>query len=88
MISQRQYASRRRDLMAMMQSNSIAVVAAAPERIRSKDTYYPYKQSTNLSYLSGFPEPQSVMLLIPGRQQGEVVFFCRDKDRSIDHHSI
>lgn len=80
MISQRQYASRRRDLMAMMQSNSIAVVAAAPERIRSKDTYYPYKQSTNLSYLSGFPEPQSVMLLIPGRQQGEVVFFCRDKD--------
>lgn len=80
MISQRQYASRRRDLMAMMQSNSIAVIAAAPEKIRSKDTYYPYKQSTNLTYLSGFPEPESVMLLIPGRQQGEVVFFCRDKD--------
>ena len=80
MISQRQYASRRRDLMAMMQGNSIAVIAAAPEKIRSKDTHYPYKQSTNLSYLSGFPEPQSVMLLIPGRQQGEVVFFCRDKD--------
>ena len=66
--------------MAMMQSNSIAVIAAAPEKIRSKDTYYPYKQSTNLTYLSGFPEPESVMLLIPGRQQGEVVFFCRDKD--------
>ncbi|MDB2533732.1 Xaa-Pro aminopeptidase [Porticoccaceae bacterium] len=80
MISQKQYASRRRDLMAMMQGNSIAVIAAAPEKIRSKDTHYPYKQSTNLSYLSGFPEPQSVMLLIPGRSQGEVVFFCRDKD--------
>lgn len=66
--------------MAMMQGNSIAVIAAAPEKIRSKDTHYPYKQSTNLSYLSGFPEPQSVMLLIPGRSQGEVVFFCRDKD--------
>ncbi len=80
MISHKQYASRRRDLMAMMQGNSIAVIAAAPEKIRSKDTHYPYKQSTNLSYLSGFPEPQSVMLLIPGRPQGEVVFFCRDKD--------
>ena len=80
MISQKQYASRRRDLMAMMQGNSIAVIAAAPEKIRSKDTHYPYKQSTNLSYLSGFPEPQSLMLLIPGRSQGEVVFFCRDKD--------
>ena len=66
--------------MAMMQGNSIAVIAAAPEKIRSKDTHYPYKQSTNLSYLSGFPEHQSVMLLIPGRSQGEVVFFCRDKD--------
>ena len=80
MISQKQYASRRRDLMAMMHGNSIAVIAAAPEKIRSKDTHYPYKQSTNLSYLSGFPEPQSVMLLIPGRSQGEMVFFCRDKD--------
>ena len=80
MITQKHYASRRRDLMAMMQGNSIAVVAAAPEKIRSNDTHYPYKQCTNLSYLSGFPEPESVMLLIPGRQQGEVVFFCRDKD--------
>jgi Xaa-Pro aminopeptidase len=80
MITQKNYASRRRDLMAMMQGNSIAVVAAAPEKIRSNDTHYPYKQCTNLSYLSGFPEPESVMLLIPGRQQGEVVFFCRDKD--------
>ena len=66
--------------MAMMQSNSIAVIAAAPEKIRSNDTHFPYKQCTNLSYLSGFPEPESVMLLIPGREQGEVVFFCRDKD--------
>ena len=80
MISQKEYASRRSDLMAMMQANSIAVIAAAPQRVRSNDTYYPFKQSTNLSYLSGFPEPGSVMLLIPGREQGEVVFFCRDKD--------
>ena len=64
-----------------MQSNSIAVIAAAPEKIRSNDTHFPYKQCTNLSYLSGFPEPGSVMLLIPGREQGEVVFFCRDKDQ-------
>lgn len=80
MISKKEYASRRRDLMAMMQPNSIAVIAAAPEKIRSNDTHYPYKQSTSFSYLSGFAEPSSVILLIPGRGQGEVVFFCRDKD--------
>ena len=80
MISKKEYANRRKDLMSMMADNSIAVIAAAPEKVRSKDTLYPYKQSTNFSYLSGFSEPCSVMLLIPNRQQGECVLFCRDKD--------
>lgn len=80
MISKKEYADRRKDLMSMMADSSIAVIAAAPEKVRSKDTLYPYKQSTNFSYLSGFSEPCSVMLLIPNRQQGECVLFCRDKD--------
>lgn len=80
MITKREYAARRRDLMAMMAPNSIAIIAAAPERVRSRDTLYPYKQCTNLSYLCGFPEPEAVMVLIPHRPQGEFVFFCRDKD--------
>ena len=80
MISKKEYAGRRKDLMSMMADNSIAVIAAAPEKVRSKDTLYPYKQSTNFSYLSGFSEPCAVMLLIPNRQQGECVLFCRDKD--------
>ena len=80
MISKKEYAVRRKDLMSMMADNSIAVIAAAPEKVRSKDTLYPYKQSTNFSYLSGFSEPCAVMLLIPNRQQGECVLFCRDKD--------
>ena len=80
MITKREYAARRRDVMSVMEPNSIAIIAAAPERIRSKDTLYPYKQCTNLTYLCGFPEPEAVMLLIPQRAQGEFVLFCRDKD--------
>ena len=80
MISKKEYAARRKDLMSMMADNSIAVVAAASEQVRSKDTLYPYKQSTNFSYLCGFSEPCAVMLLIPNREQGECVLFCRDKD--------
>lgn len=80
MISSREYQARRRELMAIMEPNSIAVIAAAPERVRSKDTLYAYKQSTNLSYLCGFPEPQAVLVLIPQRPQGEFVLFCRDRD--------
>ena len=80
MITKREYAARRRDVMSFMEPNSIAIIAAAPERIRSKDTLYPYKQCTNLTYLCEFPEPEAVMLLIPQRAQGEFVLFCRDKD--------
>ena len=80
MITKREYAARRRDVMSVMQPNSIAIIAAAPERIRSKDTLYPYKQCTNLTYLCGFPEPDAVMLLIPQRSQGEFVLFCREKN--------
>ena len=68
--------------MATMQGNSIAIVAAAAEKIRSRDTLYPYKQATSMSYLCGFPEPESVLVLIPGRQQGQSILFCREKGRS------
>jgi Xaa-Pro aminopeptidase len=80
MISKTEYAARRRDLMSMMGDNSIAVIASASEKVRSKDTLYPYKQSTNLSYLCGFSEPSAVMVLIPKRAQGEFLLFCRDKN--------
>ena len=81
MITAREYTARRRELMSTMQGNSIAIVAAAAEKIRSRDTHYPYKQSTNLSYLCGFSEPESVLVLIPGRDQGEAILFCREKDK-------
>jgi len=80
MITNKEYSARRKELMSLMHSNSIAIISAAPEKIRSRDTHYPYKQNVNLSYLCGFPETESVLVLIPGRAQGEMVLFCRDKD--------
>ena len=80
MITNKEYSARRKELMSLMHSNSIAIISAAPEKVRSRDTHYPYKQNVNLSYLCGFPEPDSVLVLIPGRAQGEMVLFCRDKD--------
>ena len=80
MITNKEYAGRRKELMSLMHSNSIAIISSSPEKVRSRDTHYPYKQNVNLSYLCGFPEPESVLVLIPGRAQGEMVLFCRDKD--------
>jgi Xaa-Pro aminopeptidase len=81
MIRAREFARRRRDLMAMMEEKSIAIITAAPERVRSRDTYFPYRQDSDFHYLSGFPEAQAVIVLIPGRRQGEFITFCRDRDR-------
>ncbi len=76
------YARRRQNLMRQMGPSSIAIIPGASELIRSRDTHFRFRQDSNLSYLSGFPEPDAVLVLIPGRQQGQVVFFCREKDRS------
>ncbi len=80
-ISKAEYARRRKQLMSMMEENSIAILPAAQEKIRSRDTDYPFRQDSDLLYLTGFPEPESVLVLIPGREHGEVVIFCRERDR-------
>jgi Xaa-Pro aminopeptidase len=80
-ISKQEHARRRKALMALMEPNSIAVVPAAPERPRSRDTEYLYRQDSDFFYLSGFSEPGAVLVLIPGRAHGEYVMFCRERDR-------
>lgn len=81
MIDSKEFARRRRDLMSMMGKKSIAVITAAPERPRSRDTHFPYRQDSDFYYLSAFPEPEAVLVLVPGRKQGEFILFCRERDR-------
>ena len=80
MITAKEFARRRKELMSLMAEDSIAIIPAAPERVRSRDTLFPYRQDSDFYYLSGFPEPEAVMVLIPGRAQGEYIMFCRDRD--------
>ncbi len=80
-ISRTEFARRRKQLMAMMEPNSIAIVPAAPERTRSRDTEYHYRQDSDFLYLSGFEEPSAVLVLIPGRDHGEFVLFVRERNR-------
>ena len=39
-----------------------------------------YRQDSDFQYLSGFPEPEAVIALIPGREHGEYVLFCRERN--------
>ena len=74
------YAKRRKQLMRMMSENSVAILPAAPTLIRNRDVEYSFRQDSDFTYLSGFNEPESVIVLIPNRKQGEFVLFCRDRD--------
>lgn len=73
------FQKRRSELMEMMESG-IAIIPAAPEQPRNGDVLYRYRPDSDFYYLSHFPEPEAVLVLIPGREQGEFIMFCREKD--------
>ncbi len=79
-IPKTEYARRRKALMAQMEPNSIAILPAAAVAIRNRDVEHVYRQDSDFQYLSGFPEPQAVIVLLPGRAHGEYVLFCRERN--------
>ncbi|MCP1727527.1 Xaa-Pro aminopeptidase [Natronospira proteinivora] len=80
MPNKREFERRRRQLMRIMGDDAVAILPAAPEQRRSRDIFHPYRQDSDFFYLTGFPEPEAVMVLIPGRAHGEYILFCRDAD--------
>jgi Xaa-Pro aminopeptidase len=79
-VNGKEFARRRKHLMELIGPNGIAVVASAPERVRSRDTLFPYRPDSDFYYLTGFAEPEAVVVLMPGRPQGEFLLFCRERN--------
>jgi Xaa-Pro aminopeptidase len=75
-----EFLRRRRQLMRLMGRDSIAILPSAPLRLRNNDVEYAYRQDSDFFYLTGFAEPESVAVLIPGRAHAEYVLFVRDRD--------
>ncbi len=71
---------RRKSLLEQMQSGSLAIIESGSEQLRNQDAHFPFRPDSNFYYLTHFPEPQALLLLIPGRAEGETVLFCQDKD--------
>jgi Xaa-Pro aminopeptidase len=79
-VNAKEFARRRKHLMELIGSSGIAILVAAPERVRSRDTLYVYRQDSDFYYLTGFGEPEAVAVLMPGRPQGEFLLFCRERN--------
>jgi Xaa-Pro aminopeptidase len=75
-----EYRRRRRVLLRALGREGLAILPAAREVIRNRDVHYPFRQSSDFSYLTGFPEPDAVAVLAPGRKEGELILFCRPRD--------
>jgi Xaa-Pro aminopeptidase len=74
------FAARRSELMERIGPDGVAILVANAESTRSHDTAYPYRPSSDILYLTGFREPQTVVVLAPGHDDGEFVMFVRDRD--------
>lgn len=75
------YAARRASLIAQMQAKGggIAIIPTAPEVMRNRDADYPYRHDSYFYYLSGFTEPESVIVLLAG-EKNQSILFCREKN--------
>lgn len=74
-----EFTRRRADFVAKI-GDAVAVLPSAPETIRTNDSHYVFRQDTDLHYLTGFDEPQSVLVLAPGHATTKSVLFVRPRD--------
>ena len=79
-MNSKEFLKRRKQLMRMVGTGGIAILPSAPVRRRSRDVEYRFRQDSDFYYLTGFAEPDAVAVLAPGRERGEYVLFCRDRD--------
>jgi Xaa-Pro aminopeptidase len=81
-ISQKEFAQRRVELKSLMEENSIAILPSANLLRRNSDIEYQFRQNSDFHYLTGFDEPEAVFVLVPGREHGECILFCQERDAS------
>ncbi|GAB4117888.1 MAG: aminopeptidase P N-terminal domain-containing protein [Sideroxydans sp.] len=72
------YPQRRARLLEKMQQG-IAVMPTAPEKVRNGDAHYDYRHDSHFFYLTGFAEPEAVLVLVAGETM-QSILFCREKD--------
>jgi Xaa-Pro aminopeptidase len=77
-MSHTAHAKRRQRVLDSL-GDGVAVLATAPERLRNRDSHYPYRFDSYFWYLSGFAEPDAVMVLVGG-EEAKAILFCREKN--------
>ena len=75
------FKNRRLHLAKDMEDNSVLLLNSSSTILRNNDTTFPFRQDSNFYYLTGFEEPDSIMLLM---SSGESILFCREKNPDLE----
>jgi Xaa-Pro aminopeptidase len=78
------YRTRRERVLAALRAagGGVAIVPTAPEALRNRDADYPYRHDSYFYYLTGFTEPEALLVLDASAAPGAPasVLFCREKN--------
>lgn len=69
----------RRERLAAAMERGIAIVPTAAERLRNRDAHHPYRFDSYFHYLTGFAEPEALLIIVSG-DESKSILFCRDKN--------
>ena len=69
----------RRQRLAQAMPGAVAVIPTSPERARNRDTHYPYRYDSYFHYLTGFQEPEAVLVIVADAAPRSILF-CRERN--------
>jgi Xaa-Pro aminopeptidase len=75
------YAQRRSAVMKALADGGVAIIPSAPVILRNADTEFAFRQNSDFYYLTGFDEPDAVLVLAPHAEKERVTLFVRPRDR-------
>lgn len=81
-IEWQEYNERRQRLFSKLPNASLALLSSSQRKFRNSDTEYPFRQDSYFYYLTGFCEPQAVLVLTKDKAgKTETILFCQDRDK-------
>lgn len=75
------FTEKRQQFMDKIGEDAVAIIVANPEYTRNNDVDHDYRQDSNMFYLTGFEEPQSIAVLLPGAEKHKFILFVRKRDK-------
>jgi Xaa-Pro aminopeptidase len=82
-----EFRRRRERLMEMLPEGTLAIVPGATLRRRNRDVDYLFRQDSDFYYLTGFTEEDALLVMVPGREHGETILFCQERDARYESYN-